>query len=221
MRDQALRAGIAGPGFARLPFARQTRSLSRTGEFLCGAAFVQSDLRGWFWRSWNRARHDGGGRWIAGAYGYGYPGWGGYPYPYVIDPGFYDWGDSATLIMGLVSWRREPGLCGSSSLPELWRCSEPPQEPIPTHGDNLHRRDLSMRDRLPPLTAPPLQPLTVIFKNGRAPETMQNYMVNGRRLTDLDQQHYEQIPLDQIDVAATEQANRARGLDFQVPAGSR
>jgi hypothetical protein len=61
----------------------------------------------------------------------------------------------------------------------------------------------------------------VIFKNGRASETMQNYMVNSRALTDLDQQHYEQIPLDQIDVAATEQANRARGLDFQVPAASR
>jgi hypothetical protein len=65
------------------------------------------------------------------------------------------------------------------------------------------------------------QALTVIFKNGRAPATMQNYMVNSRALTDLDQQHYEQIPLDQIDIAATEQTNRARGLDFQVPAASR
>lgn len=65
------------------------------------------------------------------------------------------------------------------------------------------------------------QPITVIFKNGRTPETMQNYMMNSRALTDLDQQHYEQIPLDQIDIAATEQANRTRGLDFQVPAASR
>ena len=61
----------------------------------------------------------------------------------------------------------------------------------------------------------------MIFKDGRASETMKNYMVNSRALTDLDQEHYEQIPLDQIDVAATEQANRARRLDFKVPAGSR
>jgi hypothetical protein len=67
----------------------------------------------------------------------------------------------------------------------------------------------------------PEQAIRVIFKNGRAPATIQNYLMNSRTLTDLDQQHYEQIPLDQIDMAATEQANRARGLDFQVPAASR
>lgn len=65
------------------------------------------------------------------------------------------------------------------------------------------------------------QPLTVIFKNGRPPEMIQNYMMSSRTLTDLDRQHYEQIPLDQIDVAATEQLNRTRGVDFQIPAMSR
>jgi len=65
------------------------------------------------------------------------------------------------------------------------------------------------------------EPLTVIFKNGRAPETMQNFMMSTKTLTDLDRQHYEQIPLDQVDVAATEQANRAHGVDFKVPAPSR
>ncbi len=67
----------------------------------------------------------------------------------------------------------------------------------------------------------PEQPITVIFKNGRAPKTIQNYLMNSRTLTDLDQQHYEQIPLDQIDIAATEQTNRTRGLEFQVPSASR
>ena len=59
--------------------------------------------------------------------------------------------------------------------------------------------------------------LTVIFKNGRAPEKIGNYMVNSKTLTDLDQDHYEEIPIDQIDVAATEQSNRVHGLHFEVP----
>jgi hypothetical protein len=49
---------------------------------------------------------------------------------------------------------------------------------------------------------------------------MQNYMLNSKTLTNLDRQHYEQIPLNQIDVAATQQANRVRGLEFRIPSGS-
>jgi len=49
---------------------------------------------------------------------------------------------------------------------------------------------------------------------------MQNYMVTASVLTDLDGEHFEKIPLDQVDVAATQQANRASGIDFQVPAAS-
>ena len=69
---------------------------------------------------------------------------------------------------------------------------------------------------------PPLDgPLTVVFKSGRAPEQMQDYMLTAKMLTDLDTHHYEQIPLDQIDIAATVKANRASGEDFQVPGASR
>jgi hypothetical protein len=60
----------------------------------------------------------------------------------------------------------------------------------------------------------------VIFKGSRAPVTMQNYMLNSASLTNLDGGHFEKIPLEQIDVAATEQANRSRGIDFQVPVPS-
>jgi hypothetical protein len=49
---------------------------------------------------------------------------------------------------------------------------------------------------------------------------MQNYMLNSASLTNLDGGHFEKIPLEQIDVAATEQANRSRGIDFQVPVPS-
>jgi hypothetical protein len=71
-------------------------------------------------------------------------------------------------------------------------------------------------------TAPsvPEPSLTVIFKSGRAPVKVQNYILTARALTDLDSQHHEQIPIDQIDVTATKQANSAAGLDFQIPGQS-
>jgi hypothetical protein len=64
------------------------------------------------------------------------------------------------------------------------------------------------------------QPLTVIFKTGRAPVKMQNYMMTAKVLTDLDSQHYEQIPLDQIDFAATQRVNGSTGVGFQIPGAS-
>ena len=64
-------------------------------------------------------------------------------------------------------------------------------------------------------------PLTVIFKGGRTPMKMQNYLITAETLTDLDEQHHEEIPLNQIDFAATQQANSAAGVDFQVPGRSR
>ena len=61
----------------------------------------------------------------------------------------------------------------------------------------------------------------MIFKNGRAPIKVRNYLMTATVLTDLDSQHYEQIPLDQIDLAATLRINTAAGVDFKVPSASR
>jgi hypothetical protein len=61
----------------------------------------------------------------------------------------------------------------------------------------------------------------VIFKNGRAPVKMQNYMMTAKVLTDLDSRRYEQIPIDQIDVLSTQWANSAVGVRFEIPGASR
>lgn len=58
--------------------------------------------------------------------------------------------------------------------------------------------------------------VTIIFNNGHAPEKIRNYMLTANTLTVLDD-HYQQIPISQIDVAATDAANRAEGINFQVP----
>jgi hypothetical protein len=62
----------------------------------------------------------------------------------------------------------------------------------------------------------PAGALTVIFNDGRPPEQIHNFLLTPGTLTVLDAQ-YRQIPLAQIDVEATRQANRAAGVDFRVP----
>ena len=155
------------------------------------------------------------------SYGYGYQAWTGYPYPYVIDPGFNDWSDSDDAGYG----SDEPpaqGYANATPNADYDAGPEPVQGPsyaqAPPANARMPRPAYAGATPAPE----PEQAITVIFKNGgRAPETIQNYMMNAKTLTDLDRQHYEQIPLDQIDIAATEQANRARGLQFQVPTASR
>ena len=73
-----------------------------------------------------------------------------------------------------------------------------------------------------PSTAPsaPEVPVTLIFKDGRPPEHIRNYLLTSTKLTVLDD-HYREIPLEQINMATTEEANRSAGIDFRVPRKSR
>ncbi len=64
--------------------------------------------------------------------------------------------------------------------------------------------------------ATPAKTVTVIFNDGRPAEQIHNYLLTSNTLTVFDPE-YREIPLAQVDVAATEQANRAAGVDFRVP----
>lgn len=57
---------------------------------------------------------------------------------------------------------------------------------------------------------------TIVFKDGRASEQIHNYALTQTTLYVLDENHRD-IPLDQLDLAATESVNRAAGIEFQVP----
>ena len=174
----------------------------------------------------DRDRFDARRRSFNNWYSYYYPNLLGYGYPYVIDPGFYDWGEP------------DDSETGNSAYDQTGMAPEP-MPPYPDEGyatpDEYPQQGYA--GELPPWVPPgqnqafaapaapsapaPEEPLTVIFKSGRAPVKMQNYMMTGKFLTDLDSRHYEQIPLDQIDVAATQRANVAAGLVFQIPNDSR
>jgi hypothetical protein len=156
-----------------------------------------------------------------------YPVWLGYGYPYTLDPGFVDWGDNGDATADNSAAAYPEPASPDPDYPNADQGTPPPAYPlsypgeipgeVPGEAENgAHRRQYTgAGSNSPPASG---EPLTLIFKDGRDPVKIANYMMTATVLTDLDPQHYEKIPLDQIDVAATQRANTAAGVDFQVPA---
>lgn len=148
-------------------------------------------------------------------YVYNYPTWPGYGYPYLIDPGFYDWGDSDNSAYD--STGAAPYYPAAYPDDGYGPPGDAPQEDTrPAYAPSQQSVFAG-----PAFPSAPGQPLTVMFKNGRDPVKMQNYMMTAKVLTDLDSRHYEQIPIDQIDVLSTQWANSAVGVRFEIPCASR
>lgn len=59
-------------------------------------------------------------------------------------------------------------------------------------------------------------PVTLVFKDGRVPEQIQNYVLTPTKLYVFDGYSHI-ISLDELDVNATQQVNRASEIDFRVP----
>lgn len=70
-----------------------------------------------------------------------------------------------------------------------------------------------------PVEAPvPAQPVTtLVFNDGRRPLEVHNYALTGRTLFALDGETRQEIPLSELDLAATIDANRKTGVDFALP----
>ena len=152
--------------------------------------------------------------WVVNSYTY-WPG-----YPYLFGPNAYN--------LGLDNWDDSDDTASDTSQPGSYASDQngpaplyPP--PYPDQRPSYPGEGYAAPGAQASPAAPAISgmPLTLIFKNGRAPISVRNYMMTSRVLTDLDSQHYEQIPLDQIDLAATERFNTFAGVDFQVPGPSR
>ena len=63
-------------------------------------------------------------------------------------------------------------------------------------------------------------PVTLIFKDGRPSEQIQNYMLTRTTLY-VQGPRLREIPVADLDLPATEKANKAAGIDFQLPGGPR
>jgi hypothetical protein len=68
-----------------------------------------------------------------------------------------------------------------------------------------------------PLSATSAPPVTLVFKDGRPPEQIYNYLLTANTLTVLDKNRRD-IPVSQIDLDATAKANLQSGVNFALPA---
>jgi hypothetical protein len=108
--------------------------------------------------------------------------------------------------------------------------SSPAQGQVENNGDYEpesapYEPQQQAQDVPPPPPGPveplPQAPVTLVFKDGHS-QQIRNYAVTKTTLYVLDDAasgRRPEISLDQIDVSATERANQAAGVDFDVPAG--
>ena len=186
----AFSGGHAGSGFAARPSARglaSRQSLSSRGFNRSGGA----RLRTYGFRN-NR-------------YGYG-----GYGYPWLYG-GIYDpywWWDSGSSYDAQQQY--ETGLANEMNQQSLEEQSV--------------RRQVD-QDVYASLAPPPPRdkerteavPATVlVFRDQRKLE-VQNYAIVGQTLWSFAPQHTQKIPLSDLDLPATTQANDERGVDFRLP----
>jgi hypothetical protein len=71
----------------------------------------------------------------------------------------------------------------------------------------------------PPVPQPAPEPedaVTLVFKDGRPPEQIHNYALTRTTLYVRDK-HKRDIPVADLDLAATEKINRDAGVEFQLP----
>ena len=98
------------------------------------------------------------------------------------------------------------------------------QAPVPDEAYQQAYAEVPARPPYQPQAAAPAdvpdQPqITLLFKDGRPPQQVQNYAVTQTTLYVLDGVKRREIPLDEIDLAQTEKTNRDAGVDFEIPAG--
>jgi len=83
----------------------------------------------------------------------------------------------------------------------------------------MHRAEAAPQAAPRVVAAEPPAPedaVTIVFKDGRAPLQIHNYALTPTMLYVTDARHRD-IPLADIDLAATDKANREAGVSFTVP----
>ena len=143
-------------------------------------------------------------------YGYGGPLYGGW-----WGPGYYDYPDDAGYddsASGYADAGNYPP--GYYPQPDAQQ-PDVPYEPPPYNSYRPAYSAPVQSSAIPEHS----QAITLVFKDGRAPEQIHNYILSRTTLSVLDE-HRREIPVDQLDLDATVKANRAAGVEFQLPRAS-
>jgi hypothetical protein len=118
--------------------------------------------------------------------------------PYFLGyPDAFDYGDSSTS--------PDYGPQGNDAQPDE---QGPPEPPIPYQP----AYDVP-RESPAPVSE---DAVTLVFKDGRPPEQIHNYVLTRTTLY-VGDQHHRDIPTDQLDLVATAKVNRDAGVDFHLP----
>lgn len=138
-----------------------------------------------------------------GGYGYGDNGYGNDAYQGGPGNGGYDNGNYGML--GADPGYGDPNLGAWPAMPPQYQQPAGGQQyPQPGYGQ--------------PYAAPSSEEaVTLIFKDGRPAQTIHNYVLTPTVLYAGDIAHRQVIPLDQLDIPATEKANADDGVEFHVP----
>jgi hypothetical protein len=195
----AFRGGFsASPsrGFAGAPRYNGRGPLSPTPRFLgSGSRSVVSRPNYYYGASRYRRPYPS-------RYGYGVPYLGaGWIAPVYLNSGYLGYPDTSTYD---DSQAPPNDVAGYDNPPP----NQP--QPAPPYPEPLHAS--------PPLAEE--DAVTLIFKDGRSPEQIHNYALTPTMLYVRDQRHRD-IPLDQLDLDATQKVNHDAGVDFQLPKISR
>ena len=158
---------------------------------------------------------------------FGFGCWGGYPwwgYGY-YDPSMWDWWNDDYSFdqdynnnLALANQMKQQSL----EQQRMWR-QEPqdadqdayaPYPARPQSAPSAPSNQPAVND--PPAT--PIIPPTVLVFRDRHQEDIRNYAIVGQTLWSFAPQQTQKIPLAQIDIPATVQANDDRGVTFRIPA---
>jgi hypothetical protein len=162
--------------------------------------------------------------------GYGYPAWGA-PY-FLSDPDFDDNYDDSQAQQNSNAYDQQPDAGQQEPEQQMGPYAPAPYPgspyaggsyaPPPYPGPSYAAPSYPAPSAAPrPAPAPASEEaVTLVFKDGRPPEQIHNYLMTGDTLYIGDRQHRE-IAVDQLDLAATTKVNREAGVDFHLPGVSR
>jgi hypothetical protein len=138
---------------------------------------------------------------VYGVPGYGIPGW--------IGPGYAGNADTGG---------DDNSSAPQNSIPEGYDQQPDEQGPPPWPYGSSQAVPASVQSGSAPTDSE--DAITLIFKDGRPPEQIHNYILTKDTLF-VGDKHRPDIPVDQLDLAATVKVNQELGVDFRLPGSSR
>ncbi len=158
------------------------------------------------------------------SYGYGYPP--AYPYPYMAYP-YYGVGLQSDLVYstGAIPTAAYMDNHDTGLQNEVYRLqAQVDQLRQQQYAEQQERQQYALStpsaapQPLPatrPRTEPTAPPTVLVFRDGHREET-RNYAVAGQTLWIFSEQRARKVPLSELNVEATRQANEERGIEFAI-----